>query len=107
MATTVRPRDILRGYAPHESASFRRRGHPPAARDRAGVPQPRYAAIRRLNEADAALAEVGLPAVLKPADSGGQRGVFRIDSRADLERHLHAALAESASQECILEGFVD
>lgn len=73
----------------------------------AGVPQPRFAAIRRLNEADAALAEVGLPAVLKPADSGGQRGLFRIESRDDLERHLHAALAESPTQEAILEEFVD
>jgi biotin carboxylase len=73
----------------------------------AGVPQPRFAAIRRLNEADAALAEVGLPAVLKPADSGGQRGVFRLDSRGDLERHLHAALAESPTEEAIVEEFVD
>ena len=73
----------------------------------AGVPQPRFAAIRRLNEAAAALAEVGLPAVLKPADSGGQRGLFRIESRDDLERHLHAALAESPTQEAILEQFVE
>ncbi|HYY04245.1 MAG TPA: ATP-grasp domain-containing protein [Gaiellaceae bacterium] len=73
----------------------------------AGVPQPRFAAIRGLNEADAALAQVGLPAVLKPADSGGQRGLFRIDSRDGLERHLHAALAESPTQEAILEEFVD
>ena len=73
----------------------------------AGVPQPRFAAIRRLNEADAALTEVGLPAVLKPADSGGQRGLFRIGSRDDLDRHLHAALAESPTQEAILEEFVD
>jgi biotin carboxylase len=73
----------------------------------AGVAQPRFAAIRRLNEADAALAEVGLPAVLKPADSGGQRGVFRIESRGDLERHLHAALAESPTREAIVEEFVD
>jgi biotin carboxylase len=73
----------------------------------AGAPQPRFAAIRGLNEADAALAEVGMPAVLKPVDSGGQRGLFRIDSRDDLERHLHAALAESPTQEAILEEFVD
>jgi biotin carboxylase len=73
----------------------------------AGVAQPRFAAIRRLAEADAALAEVGLPAVLKPADSGGQRGVFRLESRDDLERHLHAALAESPTREAILEEFVD
>ncbi|HZC29205.1 MAG TPA: ATP-grasp domain-containing protein [Gaiellaceae bacterium] len=73
----------------------------------AGVPQPRFAAIRGLSEAAAALAQVGLPAVLKPADSGGQRGLFRIQSRDDLERHLHAALAQSPTQEAILEEFVE
>jgi biotin carboxylase len=45
--------------------------------------------------------------VLKPADSGGQRGVFRIDALADLERHLHAALAESPTEEAILESYHD
>jgi biotin carboxylase len=72
-----------------------------------GVPQPPFAAVRSLTEGRRALKTVGLPAVLKPADSGGQRGVFRIESSDDLDAHLHAALAESAEQECILEGFVD
>ncbi len=72
-----------------------------------GVPQPPYAALRSLTEGRLALETVGVPAVLKPADSGGQRGVFRIDSADDLDAHLHAALAESAERECILEGFVD
>jgi biotin carboxylase len=73
----------------------------------AGVPQPQFAAVRSLAESRSALETVGLPAVLKPADSGGQRGVFRIDSRDDLDRHLHAALAESSSGEAILEGFTE
>ena len=73
----------------------------------AGVAQPPFAAVRNLHEGRLALERVGLPAVLKPADSGGQRGVFRLESGADLERHLHAALAESARREAILEGFVD
>jgi biotin carboxylase len=71
----------------------------------AGVPQPRYAAVRNLHEGRAAVETVGLPAVLKPADSGGQRGVFRLDSLDDLERHLHAALAESTGEEAIVESF--
>ncbi|MCZ7589084.1 MAG: ATP-grasp domain-containing protein [Gaiella sp.] len=50
---------------------------------------------------------VGLPAVLKPVDSGGQRGVFRIETPGDLESNLHAALAESPGRETILEGFVE
>ena len=44
-----------------------------------GMPQPPFAAVRNLAEGRAALEAVGLPAVLKPVDSGGQRGVFRID----------------------------
>ena len=73
----------------------------------AGVPQPRFAAARDLREGRAAVGTVGVPSVLKPADSGGQRGVFRIDSRDDLDAHLHAALAESKSGEAIVESFVD
>jgi biotin carboxylase len=70
-----------------------------------GVPQPSFAALRRLSERHAALEATGLPAVLKPADSGGQRGVFRLDSMDDLEAHLHAALAESRSGEVIVESY--
>jgi biotin carboxylase len=73
----------------------------------AGVPQPRYAAVRSIHDAHAALATVGLPAVLKPADSGGQRGVFRLGTRDDLDAHLHAALAESPTEEAILESYHD
>jgi biotin carboxylase len=70
-----------------------------------GVPQPRFAAVRTLDEARRAARTVGFPSVLKPADSGGQRGVFRLESAGDLERHLHAALAESPTEEAIVEGF--
>lgn len=72
-----------------------------------GIPQPAFAAVRSLAEGRAAIETVGLPAVLKPADSGGQRGVFRIEAAGDLESHLHAALAESPGHEAILEEFVE
>jgi biotin carboxylase len=72
-----------------------------------GLPQPAFAAVRNLAEGRAAIDSVGLPAVLKPVDSGGQRGVFRIDSPGDLESNLHAALAESPGQEAIYERYVD
>jgi biotin carboxylase len=73
----------------------------------AGVPQPRFAAVRTLSETRRAAAEVGFPAVLKPADSGGQRGVFRVESLDDVDAHLHEALAASPTEEAILEEFVD
>ena len=73
----------------------------------AGVPQPRFAAVRNLAETRRAAEAVGFPAVLKPADSGGQRGVFRVESLDDVDAHLHEALAASPTAEAILEEFVD
>jgi biotin carboxylase len=72
-----------------------------------GVPQPPFAAVRNLASGRAALRVTGLPAVLKPADSGGQRAVFRLEDEGDLESNLHAALAESPTGEAIVEGFVE
>jgi biotin carboxylase len=70
-----------------------------------GVPQPRFAAVRTHAEARAAASAVGFPAVLKPADSSGQRGIFQVRSFDDVEAHLHAALALSPSGEAIVEGY--
>jgi biotin carboxylase len=72
-----------------------------------GLPQPPFAGIASERDLEAALTAVGLPAVLKPVDSGGQRAVFRIETRAELERELPEALAESPTDEAILEAFVD
>jgi biotin carboxylase len=72
-----------------------------------GVPQPRYAALRTLAERRRAVEEVGFPAVLKPADSGGQRGLFRVESVDDIEVHLYEALAASPTGEAILEQYVE
>ncbi|NUR77764.1 MAG: ATP-grasp domain-containing protein [Thermoleophilia bacterium] len=73
----------------------------------AGVPQPRFAAIRTLSERRRAADEVGFPAVLKPADSGGQRGVFRVESVDDIDTHLHESLRASPTGEAILEEYVE
>ena len=73
----------------------------------AGVAQPEFAALRTLQEARVAVETVGLPAVLKPANTGGQRGLFLLQYEDELETHLHAALAESPTQEAIIERYHD
>jgi biotin carboxylase len=72
----------------------------------AGLRQPRFAAVREGDAATDAVARVGLPAVLKPADSGGQRGVFLIHTPGDLEGRLPETLAHSRSGRAILEEFL-
>jgi L-amino acid ligase C-terminal domain 2 len=68
-----------------------------------GIGQPAFAAVRTLHEGRVALETVGAPAILRPANGPRGRGVFVLESADDLERHLHAALAESPTQEAILE----
>ncbi len=70
-----------------------------------GVPQPRFAVVRTHEDALAAAREVGLPAVLKPADSAGQRGLSLVRSVDELATRLPEALAESQAGEAILERF--
>ena len=71
-----------------------------------GVAQPRHRVLAAGVDVDAAFAEVGAPAVLKPADSGGQRGVFLVESANDVSRHLHQALELSRSGQAMLEEYI-
>jgi biotin carboxylase len=73
----------------------------------AALPQPPYAPVRRQADAASALETAGVPAVLKPVDSGGQRAVFRVDELVELERDLPEALEESPTNEALLEAYVE
>lgn len=80
-----------------------------AMRDRLrdhGIPQPPFGVLGNGQVPASALEAVGLPAVLKPADSGGQRGVYRIADRDELLDRLPEALAHSRTRRAILERFV-
>jgi len=73
----------------------------------ADIPQPPFALVRSEHDATRALESSGLPAVLKPVDSGGQRAVFRLETADELYRNLAEALAESPTNEALVEAFVD
>jgi biotin carboxylase len=71
-----------------------------------GLLQPAYRVVTE-KSALSDLATVPLPAVLKPADSGGQRGLFRIDRASDLAARLPETLAASRGAEGVLEEYID
>ncbi|SDN19917.1 Biotin carboxylase [Actinomyces ruminicola] len=70
---------------------------------RAGVPHPRFALATDLDELRAAVAQVGLPCIVKPLDSSGSRGVVQVDTEADLPRALKYALEPSHEPTVIVE----
>lgn len=47
------------------------------------------------------------PAMMKPVDSQGQRGCFRVDSREDIEQNFTVSLDYSIEGKVIIETFVD
>lgn len=54
-----------------------------------------------------ALAFTAFPGMMKPVDSQGQRGCFRVDSPEDIRANFEASLSYSMSKKVILEAFVD
>jgi biotin carboxylase len=73
---------------------------------RSAVPQPAYAVVDKDSDLSQ-LASVTMPAVLKPADSGGQRGVFMVERTAELVDYLPATFAASRGGEALVEEFID
>lgn len=71
-----------------------------------GVPGPRYRVIEKWDCLHEAIDEVGFPAVLKPVDSAGSRGVFFVASAEDLLFRYTAAVKWSPSGVVILEEFM-
>ena len=71
------------------------------------IPQPPFAVVATADQALRELERIGLPAVLKPVDSGGQRGVCVINTRRDLVDRLPQTLTYSASKRAILESYVE
>jgi biotin carboxylase len=72
----------------------------------AGVPGPRFRAVRTPADLAVAARELGLPLVVKPTDSQGSRGVTIVRRAGDLEAALAEALGPSASRVAIAEAFL-
>lgn len=51
--------------------------------------------------------EISLPVILKPSDSQGQRGIFLINSQAELEEHFDDAKRYSREGKVIVEKYVN
>ncbi|HKD34975.1 MAG TPA: ATP-grasp domain-containing protein [Gaiellaceae bacterium] len=75
-----------------------------AAFEKAGVATPPGREVVRPDEA--ALEEVGLPAVVKPVDGSGQRGVSEIRSERELASAVERALAASRAGAAVLERYI-
>ncbi|MBQ1097929.1 ATP-grasp domain-containing protein [Streptomyces sp. b94] len=73
----------------------------------AGLDLPRFAAAESVEEALRAVAEVGLPAVIKPSDQTGSLGVVKVDSAGAVRERAAEALRLSPAGRIVVEEFLE
>lgn len=74
---------------------------------KAGVPIPAFVPVWNLKDAREGLDEIGCPAVLKPAENMGARGVIKIRHRNELAAAYRHAKKYTTTGEMILEEFME
>jgi len=72
-----------------------------------GVPCSAFVSAKSLNEALNEIDKLKFPAVIKPADRAGSRGVFKLKNKDDLKKFFNTSLGESRCGEVIIEGFIE
>lgn len=59
------------------------------------------------SDLEEALTYTDFPGMMKPVDSQGQRGCFRVDSAEDIKKHFETSLDYSIEGKVIIEEFID
>lgn len=97
----------LPGIGPEVAEGFTNKG---VMRERlalAGIAQPRSRLVTSSIEVETALGALVPPVVLKPADSGGQRGLFLVRTADEVRTHLPETLAFSRTRQAMLEEYLE
>lgn len=72
----------------------------------AGVHVPPFARAESFGQAAKQLRRIGTPAVIKPCDSSGSRGVHRIDRVEQLEEYFEDSIRYSGTHAVVIEAFI-
>ncbi|MBF0096742.1 MAG: ATP-grasp domain-containing protein [Magnetococcales bacterium] len=75
--------------------------------DQAGVPSPQWRRAGSLAEVQTAVAELGLPVIIKPVDCAGSRGVTRVESKMEIADAVQKALSATRSGRLLVESFME
>ncbi|RXT03678.1 ATP-grasp domain-containing protein [Ammoniphilus sp. CFH 90114] len=71
-----------------------------------GIPIPRYKEVEDLNSGLGVANDIGFPVVIKPVDSAGSKGVFKVDSEDEFREKFKLAKVESFSRKVMVEDFI-
>lgn len=72
---------------------------------RIGVSIPKYFRISDVNYADEKISDIAFPAIMKPEDNQGSRGIYKVLSLEDVRCHFQESLSFSKTGNVIVEEF--
>lgn len=72
---------------------------------RAGVPVPYYIQVSEDSEIETLCKRINFPAIIKPEDNQGSRGVYKVKNIAEILDHLSDSLSYSSTNRVIVEEF--
>ncbi|NCC62350.1 MAG: ATP-grasp domain-containing protein, partial [Verrucomicrobiae bacterium] len=75
--------------------------------EKIGVPTPKAIICRTHEDAINAVNVLGLPAIIKPVDSGGSKGVSLVRQEHELQDAFHMALDVSPSTTILIEEYIE
>lgn len=71
------------------------------------LPSPRFSTARNMDEAKDAIKYVGIPAIIKPVDNSGSRGVGILENEGDLQDIFEKTMSFSEVKEVIIEEIIE
>lgn len=72
-----------------------------------GLRTPRFVAVSCMDEARAYLDRIVFPAIIKPVDSYGSKGVLRVGTREEIIKNFGYTLSMSVSGRVLIEEFIE
>lgn len=96
----------LKGIGYEKALEFTDKYKMRCAANKLGINVPQFALAKNLDEAKECIKKMSLPVIIKPTDSSGSRGVFRIDTITELNIHFSENIQYSYSNSVIIEEFI-
>jgi len=90
------------GLSPDISHICRQKNLTRAALTRAGIPQPKYACVRSIEEANAFMRSLGGSAVVKATDNSGSRGFSKLNSPEELTEEIFELARHAGTSGAVL-----
>lgn len=97
----------LRGIGYERARTFTDKYKMRCAADKLGIHVPKFELAETLEEARECIGHMSMPVIIKPTDSSGSRGVFRIDTVDDLAIYFQKSIQYSYSNKVIIEEFIE